>query len=122
MRKLRTQEKESQKFARHLRKNMTEAEHRLWHHIRHKHLDGYRFRRQHPIGKYIADFACISEKLVVEIDGGTHSEDHEVAHDQQRTIYLERKGWIVVRYGNEEIYKNLSGVLDDIYTHLKGLK
>ena len=110
------------KYARDLRKNMTEAEHRLWYFLRNKQLDGYRFRRQHPIAPYIADFACVRESLIIEVDGATHGEADEMAYDAARTEFLLSQGWKIVRYGNEEIYKNVDDVLDDIDAYLKGLK
>jgi len=122
MKKLRASIPVRRQYARDLRAHMTEAEHRLWHYIRNKNLGGYRFRRQHPLGKYIVDFACIARKIAVEVDGATHGEAHEIIYDARRTAYLEKQGWRVVRYGNEDIYKNIDDVLDDLYAHLKGLK
>ena len=122
MSKLRRGQKQTRDFARGLRKNMTEAEHRLWHFLRNKGLNNYRFRRQHPIPPYIADFVCLSEKLIVEVDGATHGDDHERRYDQKRTEFLQTQGWRVVRYGNEEVYKNLHEVLGDIYLYLSGEK
>ena len=101
---------------------MPEAEHRPWSFLRKKQLDGYRFRRQHPIGKYIVDFACVREKFVIEVDGATHGEQHEIQYDERRTEFLETQGWKIIRYGNDEIYKNIDDVLDDVYAHLKDLK
>ncbi len=115
-------ERKSRKYARDLRKDMTETEHKLWSYLRRKNLDGYRFRRQHIIGPFIADFVCVAEKLIIEVDGATHGEDNEIAYDARRTEFLETQGWKIIRYGNEEIYKNIDDVLDDIYAHLKGLK
>jgi len=122
MKKLRDSISIRRKHARDLRKDMTEAEHKLWNHLRNKNLDGYRFRRQHPIGPFIVDFVCVSEKLIIEVDGATHGEEVETTYDVGRTEFLENQGWRVVRYGNEEIYKNPDDVLDDIYAHLKGVK
>jgi len=121
-RKIRKDEEKSGKFAKELRANMPEAEHRLWSFLRNKQLDGYRFRRQHPVGKYIVDFACVREKLVIEVDGATHGDDMEITYDVQRSKFLESQGWKIICYGNEEIYKNIDDVQDDIYAHLKGLK
>jgi len=75
---------------------MTIAERKLWQALRDKQLNGHRFRRQHPIGKYIADFACIERKVVVELDGGQH-QDH-VAYDERRTAFLQENGWRVLRF------------------------
>lgn len=122
MGRMRKGEKGTREFARGLRKNMTEAESKLWSHIRGKLLSGYRFRRQHPIPPYIADFVCISENLIIEVDGATHGDADEIAYDERRTAFLKSQGWRIARYGNEEIYKNADDVLDDIDAHLKGLK
>ncbi|MEJ0060178.1 MAG: DUF559 domain-containing protein [Terricaulis sp.] len=70
---------------------MTEAEIVLWTFLRGRRLDGFKFRRQHPIGSYIADFACVSEKLIVEVDGATHWTEEQVAYDQRRTEVLDVK-------------------------------
>lgn len=96
--------------ARSLRQNMTKAEVILWTHLRKRAMNGARFRRQHPIGPYIADFACASAKLVVEVDGATHSTPDEVAYDSRRTTYLERYGWTVLRVTNTNIYEDMDGV------------
>jgi len=121
-RKIRKDEEKSGKFAKELRANMPEAEHRLWYFLRNKQLDGYRFRRQHPVGKYITDFACVREKLIIEVDGATHGDAHEIQYDERRTRFMESQGWKIVRYGNEKVYKDIDDVMDDIYAHLQGLK
>jgi len=120
--KMRKDEKDMREFARGLRNNMTEAESKLWSYIRGKTLDGYRFRRQHPIAPYVVDFICLSETLIIEVDGATHGDAHEIQYDAARTEFLKSQGWRIARYGNEEIYKNIDDVMDDIYAHLKGLK
>ena len=96
--------------ARTLRQNMTKAEVILWVNIRKRAMNGARFRRQHPIGPYIADFACAAAKLVVEVDGATHSTPEELAHDARRTKYLEQEGWVVIRVTNIDVYENMDGV------------
>ncbi len=105
---MREDESKSRAFARDLRKNMTRAEVILWSMLRRKET-GWRFRRQHPIGPYIADFACVAAKLVVEIDGVTHGSAAK-PHDDARTRYLERAGWRVLRVGNTDVYRELEGV------------
>jgi very-short-patch-repair endonuclease len=95
--------------ARSLRSDMTLAEQKLWQAIRGKQLERYRFRRQHPIGPCIADFACIDKSLVIELDGGQHQE--RVAYDEQRTTFLQRQGWHVLRFWNNDVLNNLEGVL-----------
>jgi very-short-patch-repair endonuclease len=100
--------------ARDLRHTETAAEIRLWEQLRGRRLNGFKFVRQLPIGFYIADFACRAEKLIVEVDGETHSTDREVAYDQKRTAALEAQGWRVVRVNNDDVFKNLSAVCDHI--------
>lgn len=104
--------------ARALRQNMTKAEVILWMHLRRRALDGARFRRQHPIGPYIADFTCPAAKLIVEVDGATHSTPEELAYDARRTKYLEGEGWIVIRVSNSDIYNNIDGVWRTIAAQL----
>ena len=97
---------------------MPHAEVVLWSRVRRDAVFGKRFRRQHPIGPYIADFACVTTKLVVEVDGGTHSTSREIAHDRARDAYLKLRGWRVFRVTNESVYKNLHDVLEGIALHL----
>ncbi len=97
--------------ARSLRSNMTLAEHKLWHALRGDQLES-RFRRQHPIGPYIADFACIDKKLIIELDGGQHQD--QLAYDDRRTEFLQLQGWRVLRFWNNDVLINLSGVLVNI--------
>ena len=95
--------------ARSLRRGMTDAERKLWSVIREKQLNGFRFRRQHPIGRYVVDFACPETGLVVELDGGQHQD--QVAYDEQRVAFIENRGWRVLRFWNNEVLGNLDGVL-----------
>ncbi|SDM27929.1 Very-short-patch-repair endonuclease [Maricaulis salignorans] len=104
----------SRKLAKRLRREMTNAEVKLWVHLRKRDLCGHRFRRQHPIGPYVADFACVALKLIVEVDGGTHGTPEEIAHDRRRTRFLEAQGWTVIRCFNVDVYSNLDGVLTQI--------
>ena len=94
--------------ARTLRTSMTDAEHKLWHALRGSQLD-VKFRRQHPIDRYIADFVCIEPKLVIEIDGGQHADDAIL--DVHRTTILEAHGFKVIRFWNNEVLQNLDGVV-----------
>ncbi len=91
---------------------MTDVERLLWQALRGKQINGHRFRRQHPIGQYIADFACIEQKMVVELDGGQHQE--QLAYDEQRTNFLRTHGWQVLRFWNNDVLDNLTGVLSTI--------
>src|SRR5262249_44048133 len=108
---MRQDELRSRSLAKRLRRQMTEPEVVLWSRLRHDMLLGWRFRRQHPIGPYVADFACVRARLIVEVDGGTHSNSAEVEHDRKRDAYLLSKGWRVFRVSNEDVYKNLETVL-----------
>jgi very-short-patch-repair endonuclease len=100
--------------AQYLRANMTAVESRMWLRLRGRQL-GVKFRRQHPIGPYIADFACCSAKLVVEIDGDTHQE----AHDIQRDRWLESRGWRVMRLVLQEIDEGLETAVDAVRFELE---
>jgi very-short-patch-repair endonuclease len=106
--------------ARSLRRNETAAEIKLWEVLRAKRLHGFKFVRQLPIGPYVADFACRSHKLIVEVDGATHGEDHEVTHDVRRTAFLKGQGWRVIRVWNADVFENLLGVCDSILLALEG--
>jgi very-short-patch-repair endonuclease len=94
---------------------MTDAERILWSRLRRNPEGTPKFRRQHPIGLYIADFACVQAWLVVEVDGDTHSSAEEVAHDAKRDTFMKDRGWRVVRISNHDVYKNLDGVLTGIF-------
>jgi len=100
-------------FARTLRHQPTKGEHRLWLHIRNRQCGGLKFRRQHAIGPYIVDFACIETKLIVELDGPSHV--GRLDYDERRTSYLEQLGFRVLRFAAEDIAENLSGTLDTIH-------
>ncbi len=99
--------------AKSLRRNQTDAEGLLWHYLRNKQLDGYKFRRQQPIGPCIVDFACLPEKLLIELDGGQHAEQE--AYDERRDQFLQSKGYRVLRFWNNEIFDNCFAVLEQIY-------
>ncbi|WP_295613326.1 endonuclease domain-containing protein [uncultured Lamprocystis sp.] len=92
---------------------MTDAERRLWYHLRAGRL-GVHFRRQAPIGPYIVDFAAIDRCLVVELDGGQHAEPDQADYDKARTAYLEGRGFRVLRFWNNEVLENTEGVLERI--------
>jgi very-short-patch-repair endonuclease len=104
-------------FAKTNRREMTESERVLWEELR-KLNCGYHFRRQHPIGDYIADFACLKKKLVIEVDGGYHNEPLQQQNDQWRTEFMESKGYTVIRFNNEEISNNLQEVITRIKEQL----
>ncbi len=97
--------------ARKLRNNQTNVEAIIWNKLRNRQLNGVKFRRQQPLGKYIVDFVSLERKLVVELDGGQHNQN---AHDQERTLWLNKEGYKVVRFWNNEITENLQGALETI--------
>ena len=102
----------AQKLARNLRKQPTDAEKRLWYFLHKKQLEGLRFKRQEPIGKYVADFVCPALRLVIEVDGGQHG--IEIEKDAARTAWLESQGYSVIRFWNNEVMENIEGVLGSI--------
>jgi very-short-patch-repair endonuclease len=95
---------------------MTDAERRLWYRLRAHRFDGYKFKRQVPIGPYIVDFACLGRKLVVEVDGGQHAEN---ARDEVRDGYLRAEGFRVLRFWNNDVLTNTQGVLEVILSALE---
>jgi very-short-patch-repair endonuclease len=105
--------------ARSLRRAPSEAEKRLWGFLRDRRLNDFKFVRQAPLGPYFADFLCRDRRLIVEVDGVTHGEDHQVAHDARRTRYLESQGYRVLRVWNIEVFTNLDGVLTTILMALE---
>ncbi len=101
--------------ARELRRNMTDAERALWRELRGGALGG-KFRRQAPLGRYIVDFVCLEKHLIVEVDGGQHAENRS---DQERDRWLESQGFRVLRFWNNEVLGNMSGVLEVIAEALR---
>jgi very-short-patch-repair endonuclease len=99
-------------LARHLRRRQTDAERQLWFRLRDRRLAGLKFKRQVPIGGYVVDFLCADARLIVEIDGGQHQTQSRA--DASRTATLEKIGYLVVRYWNNDILSNIDGVLHDI--------
>jgi len=106
--------------ARQLRANATDAEMRLWRHLRRSPMLGSHFRRQVPIGPYVADFACMAARLVLEVDGSQHGDVAVKARDSARTRWLEREGYRVIRFWNSDLTENMDGVLEVIHTALHG--
>ncbi len=100
--------------AKRMRREMTGAERKLWGVLRNRSLGGFKFYRQVPVGSYIVDFINHEFGVVVEVDGATHGDADELAHDERRTAYLQSKGLHVHRAGNFDVYQNLSGVCDGI--------
>lgn len=102
-----------------LRETMTEAENYLWQKLRARNLNGYKFRRQQPIGNYIVDFVCTQPKLIIEADGGQHAIQQE--YDNERTAYLNSLGFKVIRFWNHEILNHGDDVLEHIVRILEEL-
>ncbi|MEO8082601.1 MAG: endonuclease domain-containing protein [Ardenticatenales bacterium] len=109
---------EVESAAREMRRAMTPAEQVLWEALRDGRLDGYRFRRQHSVGRFILDFYCSQRRLVVEVDGGYHDEPEQIARDNARTEHLRRHRYSVLRVSNDAVLHHLDDVLDAIDAHL----
>ena len=115
---MRDDEGRARRFARKLRRELTDAETILWSRLRRS--PRHKFRRQHPIGIYVADFACVATRLVVEIDGETHGSEEERRHDAVREAYMRDRGWRTIRVLNGDIYKRLDETLDYIERDVDG--
>src|SRR4051794_36632714 len=102
--------------ARSLRRNMTKAERRLWQMLRLNQIDGCKFRRQVPLGRYIVDLACHGARLIIEVDGGQH--DRSSLLEAERTLFLRAEGYRVLRFWNNEVLQNLGGVRNVIVREL----
>jgi very-short-patch-repair endonuclease len=98
--------------ARRLRRNQTDAERLLWFRLRDRRLAGWKFKRQVPIDRFVVDFFCADAKLIVELDGGQR--DHNKARDADRTRVLESMGYLVLRFWNHDVTRNMDGVLEEI--------
>ena len=99
-----------------MRQNQTNAEGLLWYYLQKKQLGGHKFRRQQPVGPYIADFACLPEKLLIELDGAQHADPN--APDKQRDQYLRQQGYRVLRFWNHDVFDDCFGVLERVYEAL----
>ncbi len=98
--------------AKTLRRTQTDAEQKLWYHSRAHRFMGRKFKRQKPIGRYIVDFICIEDKLIIELDGGQHAEN--VEYDHERDSWLRSKGYTVLRFWNNELMNEMEGVMERI--------
>jgi very-short-patch-repair endonuclease len=105
--------------AKRLRRDMTEAEKKLWYRIRLGQLEGHQFRKQVPVDQYILDFACLRKRLALEVDGSQHAEISKA--EDERNRFLRREGYSVVRYWNSEVMQNIDGVLLDLLAKLNSL-
>jgi len=106
--------------ARRLRRTQTHAEARLWSGLRGRRLQNHKFARQYPVGPFTVDFLCREAHLIIEVDGATHSEDHEIAYDQRRSVYLREQGYRIVRVMNDDVYRRFDDVMDMILLALEG--
>jgi very-short-patch-repair endonuclease len=102
--------------ARALRKRLTDAERLLWRHLRNRELGGWKFRRQYPVGPHIVDFICVEKNVVIEVDGGQHTENKE--EDLQRSAYLNKMGYRVFRFWNNQVLQETEAVLEAIFAIL----
>ena len=105
--------------AKDLRERATKAEEIMWSELKNNKLEGYKFRRQHPLHIYIADFYCHKLKLVIEIDGDYHQTAEQKQLDAERTEMIEFQGLQVIRFTNEEVIQNVSNVINKIKEHIK---
>ena len=103
---------------RRFRSEMTPAERELWSRLRGQQFQGLKFRRQHGVGPYLVDFYCPARALVIEVDGDSHADEYQTVNDEQRDAFLNSLGLEVLRYANDEIHKNLDGVLEDLSRRL----
>lgn len=106
-------------FRQELRNNATKAETKLWQALKRSQLDNKKFRRQHSINNYIVDFYCPSEKLIIEIDGKVHDNSISNDYDYKRTKQLQELGFKVIRFSNDEVFKNLDLILEAIKQEFK---
>jgi len=109
-----------QERARDLRSNMNDAEKRLWSRLRAHRMDGRKFRRQHALGRYIVDFVCLDTRLIIEVDGDSHANDSREALDAQRTAFLEKLGFRVLRFWDDYVLTDLDNVTEAIFDALNG--
>ncbi len=98
--------------AKALRHNQTDAEQKLWYHLRAHRLMGKKFKRQKPIGNFVVDFVCVEEKLVIELDGGQHAD--ALGYDEARTAFLQSEGYLVLRFWNHEVLGGIDSMLEAI--------
>ncbi|MCZ6646284.1 MAG: DUF559 domain-containing protein [SAR324 cluster bacterium] len=102
----------TKEFARTLRKNLTDAEQKLWRRLRRRQLHRHKFRRQFPMGAFVLDFVCLERKLIVELDGGQHASESK--YDAARTLWLKEQGYSVLRFWNNQVFQEMEAVLEKI--------
>ena len=108
-------------YSRKLRTQMTDAELKFWNIVRKKQIENIQFFRQRPIGAYIVDFISLSHKIIIEIDGSQHYEVKHKIKDRQRENYLNKLGFMVIRYNDREVLTNIEGVKEGLYQTIKSL-
>jgi len=106
-----------QSRARRLRNQATDAERLLWRHLRHRQISGYRFRRQVPVAGFIADFASLEAKVIVELDGGQHQENAD--YDKQRDLLIQAQGFLILRFWDNQVFQETQAVLHQIVQALQ---
>src|SRR5262245_8974510 len=106
-------------FARQLRRNQTDVERKLWYALRNRRFAGFKFRRQQPVGPYVADFVCFEKKLIIELDGSKHGRDQNTELHARRTARLQQDGFHVMRFWNVELIQSFDSVLDAIWRELE---
>lgn len=104
-------------YARHLRQNATDAEKLLWRHLRRRQLNGCKFRRQRPIGRYVCDFVCLEASVVVELDGSQHVA--QAPYDANRDGYLRSQGFRILRFWNGDVFSQTDAVVETIFEALR---
>ncbi|HET9135544.1 MAG TPA: endonuclease domain-containing protein [Candidatus Kapabacteria bacterium] len=107
---------------RSLRNDLTRAEQEMWHGLRKRRAEGYKFRRQHSIGPFIADFYCPKHRIVVEVDGDTHNLPGQLEYDANRTAFMQRNGIEVIRFTNEEVLYSVDLCVNKIMALIENLK
>lgn len=107
-------------FAKHLRRDQTAAETLIWAELRNRKCGGYKFRRQVPIGRYVVDFLCVAQKIIVEIDGPSHLD--AIDYDANRTRILESQGYHIMRLTNEDVYEDLGATIEAIWQSLENAR
>ena len=109
-------------IARRLRNNATDAERRLWNGVRREQIGGFKFRRQVILNGFVVDFACLEARLILEVDGATHSTDGEIARDAARAASLSAQGYSILRFTNDDVFHNIDGVLETVRLKLIELR
>jgi len=109
-------------IARRLRNNATDAERRLWNGVRREQIGGFKFRRQVILNGFVVDFACLEARLILEVDGATHSTDGEIARDAARAAALSAQDHSILRFTNDDVFHNIDGVLETVRLKLIELR